>query len=493
MYKPITPLPEDALSLASNELAALTQVWHERHQELEKTGAYIEFIKRLKREWAIETGIIERLYTWDRGVTEVLIEQGIDASLIAHKGGLNRGEADHVKVIIEDQLGIVEELFAYIKGDQPLTEHFIRGLQAQFTAHQDTTEAMTPEGKIIHVKVAKGEYKKLPNNPRRPDGVIHEYCPPGDTTKAEMTNLVKWYEQAVARHIAPEILSAWLHHGFTKIHPFQDGNGRVARALASLVFLKAGMFPLVIRDQDRKEYIDALEKADQGEIKPLVVLFSKRQRDSVLQALGLEQLSQQSRHAEQIITSTIKLLKDRFAAEKTKLQKVYETAEDLWRLTQKRVQEIAANLNQQLSDVTPPGQDAYHANVTAADNNAPNSHYFTGQITDIARMFKYFANLEKHRSWVRLSIWTENRFELIISFHGYGPGESGIMAASAFTAQRVPREDGGTEPVNTRPADLEVFQFNYVEPVGSTTARFKEWLEGAVALALSEWRQSIGV
>jgi len=34
----------------------------------------------------IETGIIERLYTWDRGVTEILIEQGIDATLIAHRG-----------------------------------------------------------------------------------------------------------------------------------------------------------------------------------------------------------------------------------------------------------------------------------------------------------------------------------------------------------------------------------------------------------------------
>lgn len=493
MYNPIKPLPQDAHSLASNELVALAQVWRERHQELEKTGAYQEFIKRLKREWAIETGIIERLYTWDRGVTEVLIEQGIDASLIAHRGGLDRGEADHIKVIIEDQLGIVEGLFSFIKGDQPLTEHFIRGLQAQFTAHQDTTEAMTPDGKMIHVKIAKGEYKKLPNNPRRPDGIIHEYCPPGDTTSSEMTNLVKWYQEAVAQNHAPEVLSAWLHHGFTKIHPFQDGNGRVARALASLVFLKAGMFPLVIRDQDRKEYIEALENADQGDLKPLVLMFSRRQRDSVLQALGLEQLSQQSRHAEQIITSTIKLLKERFAAEKTKLQQVYETAEDLRQLAQGRIQEIASTLNRELAGVTPRGEQTYHANVSSADNNAANSHYFAGQIVDMARIFKYFANTEKHRSWVRLSIFTKVRFELVISFHGYGQGETGIMAASAFTAQRIPREDGGTDPVNTRPADLEVFQFNYVESVESTTTRFKEWIEGAIALALSEWRQAIGV
>jgi hypothetical protein len=43
-----------------------------------------EFEKRLRREWAIETGIIEDVYTLDRGVTRILIEKGIDAALIPH-------------------------------------------------------------------------------------------------------------------------------------------------------------------------------------------------------------------------------------------------------------------------------------------------------------------------------------------------------------------------------------------------------------------------
>ena len=37
-----------------------------------------------------------------------------------------------------------------------------------------------------------------------------------------------------------EVEAAWLHHRFTQIHPFEDGNGRVARALASLVFIPDG-------------------------------------------------------------------------------------------------------------------------------------------------------------------------------------------------------------------------------------------------------------
>jgi len=65
-----------------------------------------------------------------------------------------------------------------VKGEQPLTEHFIWGLQAQFTSHQDFTEALSTGGELIKVSLEKGIDKTLPNNPRQPDGEIHEYCPP---------------------------------------------------------------------------------------------------------------------------------------------------------------------------------------------------------------------------------------------------------------------------------------------------------------------------
>ena len=95
------------------ELRALAAVWQEKKVQLEGDGAYKEFIKKLQREWAIETGIIERLYTWDRGVTEVLIEQGIEASIISHRGGVSQADAEHIQALINDHLGIVDGLFGY--------------------------------------------------------------------------------------------------------------------------------------------------------------------------------------------------------------------------------------------------------------------------------------------------------------------------------------------------------------------------------------------
>lgn len=102
-------------------------------------------------------------------MTEVLIEQGIESSIISHRGGLAQKDAEHIQTLINDHLGIVEGLFGYIKGEEPLSEYFIRGLQAQFTAHQDYTDAVTESGNLVRVTLQKGEYKSLPNNPRRPE------------------------------------------------------------------------------------------------------------------------------------------------------------------------------------------------------------------------------------------------------------------------------------------------------------------------------------
>lgn len=48
-----------------------------------------------------------------------------------------------------------------------------------------------------------------------------------------MERLVRIYEEETGVH--PLIRSAWLHHSFIQIHPFEDGNGRVARAITLLV------------------------------------------------------------------------------------------------------------------------------------------------------------------------------------------------------------------------------------------------------------------
>jgi Fic family protein len=63
---------------------------------------------------------------------------------------------------------------------------------------------------------------------------------------------------------------AWTHLSFVRIHPFFDGNGRIARLIANLPLLKCGWPPLLIALARRVEYIDLLWSYEDavGVIKP---------------------------------------------------------------------------------------------------------------------------------------------------------------------------------------------------------------------------------
>lgn len=495
MYSRIKDLPNENIiaKIRSQELEALGKLWIEKKGELENSGEYQHFIKKMQREWAIETGIIERLYTWDRGVTEILIEQGVDSLLISHKSGINRDEAENISKIIKDQENIVEGLFSFVKGDQPFSEHFIRSMHQEFTVHQDYTDAITSDGKLVRVELSKGKYKELPNNPKRPDGVIHEYCPP-EFVEEEMQKLVKLYLQ-YETNTPPEVLSAWLHHRFTQIHPFQDGNGRIARALASLVFLKAGLFPLVIRDSDRKEYIIALEEADEDEndnLGRLVKLFTKRQRGSILSALGIEQQVRQEKYTQQIISNAIQLLKAKHSAQREKLSEVYKVANALQKITYERLSEFQAQLDSELHSIeTHSNELFYNATIKQAEDGDPESYYFHKQIVKIAQHYDYYANVERYKSWSRLAIFTEKIFEIVFSIHGHGYGDNGVMVVSSFTFEKIPSEDKTNEVANIKPAHQDIFQFNYFENRESIIKRFNDWLEESIMIALAEWQKTI--
>ncbi len=69
-------------------------------------------------------------------------------------------------------------------------------------------------------------------------------------------------------HADPIIRSIYLHHRLVFVHPFLDGNGRVARLAANLVLLSEGYPPVVLRASDRKRYYRSLQAADDGDYKP---------------------------------------------------------------------------------------------------------------------------------------------------------------------------------------------------------------------------------
>ena len=66
-----------------------------------------------------------------------------------------------------------------------------------------------------------------------------------------------------------------IHYDTVRIHPFIDGNGRLARLLMNLRLIRAGFPPAILRKEERRAYYSALEKADKGDFRALTMLIGK--------------------------------------------------------------------------------------------------------------------------------------------------------------------------------------------------------------------------
>ncbi|MEW6221182.1 MAG: Fic family protein [Thermodesulfobacteriota bacterium] len=482
-WQPIDDLPADWRNLASPELASLGAIWIEQAARLAQSDAVRRFNERLRREWAIETGVIENLYSIDRGVTQILIERGIEASLIPH--GATDKPVDAVVSIVKDQEEALEGLFDFVAQRRSLSTSYIKQLHQVFTRHQETSRVRDALGRIVDVALYRGDWKRHPNNPLRPNGTCHEYCPP-EHVAAEMDRLLAMHLAHQSRDVPPEVEAAWLHHRFTQIHPFQDGNGRLARALASLVFLRARWFPLVINRDRRASYIEALEEADRGSLSSLVDLFAEIEKRGFLTALSLsEEMLRQQEPLRHVVKAAMERLESRQLARGEEKRGVFAQAARLQEVAHRRLQETAGALSADLERINP----GYRA--TADASSADTEHWFRKQAIELARQFNYYADLRTFRAWVRLKIQEERRAELVILFHALGVEFLGIIVAAAFIEYRDRNEDGETTLEGPHGVCRDVFQFSYQEPEATVGPRFQRWLDDVLLLGLDQWRRQL--
>ena len=147
--------------------------------------------------------------------------------------------------------------------DKPLTEYFIRTLHQTMLREDYTFYRQLPGGETTSYVVHAGCYKTRPNSVITPTGERFEYASPEETS-ALMADLVNWYNSAATEgKLTPVELAAMFHYRYIRIHPFEDGNGRIARLLMNFILLRYGYPMIVIRSKNKKAYLDALGKADQ--------------------------------------------------------------------------------------------------------------------------------------------------------------------------------------------------------------------------------------
>lgn len=242
-------------------------------REASKPESLERALRVVMRTAAIDTGAIEGLYKVDRGFTQTV---AIEAAAWQTKV---REHGTDVEAFFEAQLRTYELVLDAATHTYELNEAWIRRIHEEVCAPQETYGVQTPTGPQQH-PLPKGAYKSSPNHVTLPHGGVHAYSPV-DQTAPEMARLVQELKSPAFLEAHPISQAAYSHFALVAIHPFADGNGRVARALASLYFYRAESVPLVVFADQTLPYLEALEAADGGEYQPFVDFVENRGLDTL--------------------------------------------------------------------------------------------------------------------------------------------------------------------------------------------------------------------
>jgi len=198
---------------------------------------------------------------------------------------------------VEEVVGcrqILSTVYLQAKELFPLTEAIIRGLHHDLLRYYPRAENYA------------GGYKKIPNRVvfinHKTGGqrVVLDPAPPGLITSIAMADLVSWYNSNIRENPWPLLVATEFVFRFLAIHPFQDGNGRLGRALFILALLQSGdkyqkaITPYIAIDrhieQNRSLYYTTLHQGSEGKfhddsqkykIEPLAWYFIRILRSSL--------------------------------------------------------------------------------------------------------------------------------------------------------------------------------------------------------------------
>ena len=235
----------------------------------EKIDAFRPFSKelmtlwqeRLRIDWTYNSNAIEG-NTLTYGETAFFLREGLTSE--------GKPLKDYVEA--KNHAEAIDYLQEVVHSKRTLTEGFIKELHGLLLRNIDHTVAMGAGGKLIHKPLSAGKYKVRPNHVLTLSGTIHKYAEPIKVLD-EMQNLLEWLKEG--RKLHPVERAALFHYRFVCIHPFDDGNGRMARLLMNLLLMQEGYPPCVVRRIRRREYLQSLEHADStGETDEFVRLLA---------------------------------------------------------------------------------------------------------------------------------------------------------------------------------------------------------------------------
>ncbi len=196
--------------------------------------------QRLKIDWTYRSNAIEG-NTISLGDTAFIIENGLTIkgkSIVEHNEIIGHARA-------------IDLVYEMIKEDSITKDDICLLHKAVQTEH------------IIDSECPIGSYKVQPNGRyvKMPNGKYEHYYYPHPNAMEHLMGL--WFGEFGKMEKVEDFDSCVkaytdMHIAFASIHPFFDGNGRLARLIANIPLLKNGYLPIIVSNEDRQEYIELL-------------------------------------------------------------------------------------------------------------------------------------------------------------------------------------------------------------------------------------------
>jgi Fic family protein len=224
-------------------------------------------MQRLRLEWTYHSNAIEG-NSLTYGETVALLMHGVTAQ--------GKPLKDHLD--IRGHREALDYLEALVQKREPLTLAIVRELHKVLLGDPYEAWAETPGGVRVRRTITPGQFKTQPNHVVTQTGETHYYARPEEVEPLmqELLDDVRETTPLVDDgDVHAVAFAAEVHHRLAAIHPFDDGNGRMARLLMNLVLMRAGYVPAVLRQDRRPAYYGALAAADAGDRQPLVEFVAR--------------------------------------------------------------------------------------------------------------------------------------------------------------------------------------------------------------------------
>jgi Fic family protein len=241
----------------------------------------IEKIHPISIAFAKELGNVNGLM---KGLNEELKQETLIEVLISE--AIKTSEIEGEYMSREDVMSSIKRNLG-LKEDKIVRDKRVAGIaKLMTTIRQNATQELTIEMILNwHEILMEGSPKITPGAWRKGQEpmqvisgaygkeIVHYEAPPSDRVSNEMEKFVQWFHGNIL-HVKDEITGALIkaaiaHLYFESIHPFEDGNGRVGRALAEYTLSNELQSPMLLSlskviEKNKKQYYEALKLAQSG-------------------------------------------------------------------------------------------------------------------------------------------------------------------------------------------------------------------------------------